>query len=82
MSRKYIDCREYPSEMHCTVAIAADTEQELIEAAAQHAIAVHRHEDGPGLRDALRQLIREGDAPSLAPARPAESARGAGTVDH
>ena len=31
MSRKYIDCREAPSEMNCTVGIAADTEEELVE---------------------------------------------------
>lgn len=35
MSRKYIDCREFPSESNCTVAISADGEDELIEAAAQ-----------------------------------------------
>ena len=39
MARKYIDCREVPSEMNCTVAIAADSEDELVEAAVQHAMA-------------------------------------------
>jgi hypothetical protein len=34
MTRKYIDCREFPSEANCTVAIAADSEAELLEAAA------------------------------------------------
>ena len=29
MARKYIDCREYPSEMNCTLAIAADSEKEV-----------------------------------------------------
>ena len=29
MARTYIDCREFPSEMNCTVAIAADSEKEL-----------------------------------------------------
>jgi hypothetical protein len=28
MARKYIDCREVPSEMHCTVGIAADSEDD------------------------------------------------------
>ncbi len=37
MTRKYIDCREFPSEMHCSVALSADSESELLEAAVQHA---------------------------------------------
>ena len=32
MTRKYIDCREFPSEMNCTVALAADSDEELVEA--------------------------------------------------
>jgi predicted small metal-binding protein len=36
MARKYIDCREFPSEMKCTVAISADSDEELVEAAVQH----------------------------------------------
>ena len=41
MSRQYIDCREYPSEMNCSVALSADNQQELLEAAVQHAVAGH-----------------------------------------
>ena len=59
MARKYIDCREVPSEMNCTVAIAADSEDELVEAAVQHAVAVHSHEDTPELRDMVRQGIKD-----------------------
>jgi predicted small metal-binding protein len=59
MARKYIDCREVPSEMNCTVAIAADAEDELVEAAVQHAVAVHSHEDTAELRDMVRQGIKE-----------------------
>ena len=32
MDRKYIDCRDYPSESGCSVAISADSEDELVEA--------------------------------------------------
>jgi predicted small metal-binding protein len=53
MIRKFIDCRDFPSEVNCTVAIFADNEQELIEAAVQHAITVHGHEDTPELRTHL-----------------------------
>ena len=60
MSRKYIDCREFPSESNCTVAISADSEDELVEAAAHHAVQVHGHEDSPELRGMLKQAVREG----------------------
>lgn len=50
MIRKFIDCRDFPSEMKCSVAIFADSESELIEAAVRHAITVHGHQDTPELR--------------------------------
>lgn len=59
MERKYIDCREYPSEMNCTVTISADSEAELLEAAVQHAVSVHHEQDTPELRDALRGLMKK-----------------------
>jgi predicted small metal-binding protein len=40
MARMFVDCREYPSEKNCTVAISADTKEELIDAAVQHAVTV------------------------------------------
>ena len=58
--RKYIDCREVPSESHCTIAISVDSEDELVEAAVQHAVAVHHHDDTPELRAMLKQGIHEG----------------------
>jgi hypothetical protein len=64
MGRKYIDCREFPSESKCTVSIAADTDVELLEVAAQHAVAVHGHEDSPQLRVELRKLFHEGSPPA------------------
>ncbi len=60
MSRKYIDCREFPSESGCTIAISADSEDEVVEAAAQHAVKVHGHQDSPELRVQLRQGVKEG----------------------
>ncbi len=69
MVRKYVDCREYPSEMNCSVAIAADSEAELLEAAVQHAVAVHKHTDTPALRSQLRSLFHEGTPPVAALAR-------------
>ena len=61
MSRKYIDCREFPSESNCTIAISADSEHELIDAAALHAVQVHGHSDSPELRSQLKGAVREGE---------------------
>lgn len=63
MARKYIDCREFPSEMNCTIAISADSEEELLEAAVQHAVAVHSHNDSPEFRAQLRGIFKEGTPP-------------------
>lgn len=60
MARKFIDCREMPSDMKCTVALSADTEKELLEAAVQHAVAVHGHQDSQDLRQKIRQSMKEG----------------------
>ena len=58
MARMYIDCREMPSDSNCTVAISADTKKELIDAAAQHAVAVHGHQDSPELREQIGKMIK------------------------
>ncbi|MCC8963825.1 DUF1059 domain-containing protein [Bradyrhizobium sp. 41S5] len=58
MGRMFLDCRDYPSEMNCTIAISADTQKELLEAAVQHAVAVHGHHDSPELRHELAKMIK------------------------
>lgn len=58
MGRKTIDCREFP-ESHCTVALSADNEDELIDAAVQHAVTVHGHQDTPEFRQELRRIAHE-----------------------
>ncbi|WP_166365901.1 DUF1059 domain-containing protein [Pseudomonas akapageensis] len=69
MTRKYIDCREFPSDARCTVAISADSESELLDAAAQHAVSVHKHTDSPELRAQLKTLFHDGTPPVDAPRR-------------
>jgi predicted small metal-binding protein len=64
MPRKFIDCREFPSDTGCTVAMSADSENELLEAAVQHAVAVHKHTDTPELRQTLRGLFKNGTPPA------------------
>lgn len=58
MTRMFVDCREYPSEMNCTIAISADRKKELLDAAVQHAISVHGHQDSPELREQLAKMIK------------------------
>jgi predicted small metal-binding protein len=58
MARMFIDCREYPSDMNCTVAISADTAKELIDTAVQHAVAVHGHTDSSELREQIGKMIK------------------------
>jgi predicted small metal-binding protein len=67
MTRKYIDCREFPSEMNCSVALAADSDDELLEAAVQHATTVHKHADSPELRSQLKTMFHDGTPPTDAP---------------
>ncbi|KVN24954.1 hypothetical protein WJ63_17235 [Burkholderia pyrrocinia] len=67
MPRRYIDCREFPSDTNCSVAISADSDGELLEAAVQHAVTVHQHTDTPELRAQLKTLFRDGTPPADAP---------------
>jgi predicted small metal-binding protein len=64
MERKYIDCRQFPSDSKCTVTISADTEQELMEAAVQHAVKTHGHQDTPEFRQQLKEAVKTGAPPA------------------
>jgi predicted small metal-binding protein len=44
----------------CTIAISADSKEELLEAAVQHAVAVHEHNDSAELREEILAGIQEG----------------------
>lgn len=61
MARKFIDCRNFPSDTKCTVAISADSVDEVVNAATQHAIQVHKHQDSPELRQQIRASVRDGN---------------------
>jgi hypothetical protein len=58
MARKVADCREMPSESGCTLTISGE-EEEVVVAAAQHAVTVHGHTDGPELREQIRSMLKE-----------------------
>jgi hypothetical protein len=52
MPRHSIDCRNTPSEKNCTVAISADSKQELLD------VAVHGHSDSPQLREQIDKMVK------------------------
>ncbi len=58
MARKVADCRDFPSEVGCTLTIAGE-EQEVITAAAHHAVDVHGHEDNAELRNWLKDNLKD-----------------------
>ena len=58
--RKVIDCRLYPSEKGCTLTMEG-TEEELLEAAVDHAVVAHGHTNSPELREKVRSLLRDAE---------------------
>ncbi len=46
MARKYMDCREMPSDNNCDLAMSG-SEEHLLDAAVGHAVSAHGHEDTP-----------------------------------
>ena len=56
--RKSIDCRDYPSENNCSLKISG-AEEEVLDAAVLHAVAVHGHENTPELRDQIKQMLKD-----------------------
>jgi len=56
--RKAVDCRLYPSDKGCTLRIEG-TEEEVLEAAIQHAITVHGHTNSPELREQIRLIMKD-----------------------
>jgi predicted small metal-binding protein len=57
-NRKSIDCRDYPSEKNCSLKISG-TEEEVLNAAAQHAVSAHGHEETPELREQIKSMLKD-----------------------
>ena len=62
--RKVVDCRDHPSVMNCTLTISGE-EEEVVRAAAEHAVSVHGHEDNAELRQMVRRDLKD-EAPAHA----------------
>ena len=56
--RKSIDCRDYPSEKNCSLKISG-TEKEVMDAAVQHAVSAHGHEETPELREQINLKLKD-----------------------
>ncbi|MDH6145949.1 MULTISPECIES: DUF1059 domain-containing protein [Kitasatospora] len=56
--RKVADCREFPSESNCTLCITGE-EEEVVRAAAEHAVSVHGHQESKELRDQIRATLKD-----------------------
>jgi len=57
-TRKMIDCRRFPTEKPCTIAISG-TEEEVLDLAVLHAINVHGHADTAALHQQIRSMLTE-----------------------
>jgi predicted small metal-binding protein len=64
MSRYYIDCRDYPGDVKCSVALSADSKEELLEAVVQHGTSVHNYEDTAEFRENIMKEFKEGSPPA------------------
>jgi predicted small metal-binding protein len=62
--RKVADCRDHPSVSGCTLTISGE-EEEVVRAAAEHAVSVHGHTDSQELRDMIRADLKD-EAPAHA----------------
>jgi hypothetical protein len=64
-TRKIIDCRNFPSEKPCSIAISG-SEEDVLELAVLHASSVHGHKDTPEFRQQLRSMLQDESAGSAA----------------
>ena len=58
MARKYIDCRDFPSVVNCSLSIHG-REEEVLDLAVYHATTVHGHANTPQLREEIRSLLKD-----------------------
>ena len=57
-NRKSIDCRNYPSDNNCSLKISG-TEEEVLNAATQHAASAHGHKNSPELREEMKSMLQD-----------------------
>ena len=57
-TRKVIDCRNFPTDKNCSLAISG-TEEEVLDLAVLHASTVHGHENTTELREQIRSMLSD-----------------------
>lgn len=58
-TQRYVaDCRNYPSESHCSLLVAG-TEDEILGVLVDHAVTVHKHQRGPQLIQDLKNSLQK-----------------------
>jgi predicted small metal-binding protein len=55
---KSIDCRDYPSDVNWPLKISG-TEDEVLDAAVQHAVSAHGHDNTPELREQIKLMLKD-----------------------
>lgn len=56
--RKVIDCRWFPSDSKCSLAISG-TEEEVLKAATEHAVSSHGEKATPELKEEIRKMMKD-----------------------
>jgi hypothetical protein len=56
MERVMADCRRFESDRKCQLTIIGPAD-DVVDAAVQHAVASHGHQDTPELREQLRAML-------------------------
>ena len=58
MTRKWIDCRDFPDDTGCSLYLSGE-EHHVLRAAAEHAASVHGKQDTPELRQQLSSMLKD-----------------------
>jgi len=58
MTRKWIDCRDFPDDTGCTLYLSGE-EDHVLQAAVEHAVSVHGEPNTPELREQLRSMLKD-----------------------
>ena len=61
MSRKMADCRRFESDSDCTLTIIGE-EEEVVRAAAEHAVSAHGHPDSADMLGQIRAMLEDESA--------------------
>ena len=64
MARFMADCRRFPSDSDCSMLMIGD-EDEVLQAASEHAVSMHGHADNSELRELIRASLEP--APRMTP---------------